>query len=366
MAKRTPLYDVHVAAGARMIEFGGWEMPVQYSGVLEEHRAVRSNAGIFDLSHMGELLVSGPDALPALQALTTNDLSLLQIGQAQYSLLCLPTGGVVDDIVIYRRPNDYMVVVNAANIAKDAAWLTSHLSGQVILENRSAETALIAVQGPAAAKIVEAVAGVKLDHLYAFEWTTAKIAGVEAVLARTGYTGEDGFELFLPTSAAQAVWHMLMEEGSPLGMVPVGLGARDTLRLEARLSLYGNDITESTTPLEAGLGYFVKLDKGEFVGRTALLAQKEQGLRRRLVGFVVKERGIPRHGYRLLAPDNTTIGEVTSGSFSPTLGKDIGLGYVTIEHASPGSQIQVDIRGKGRAAEVVQGRFVEARTRRRI
>jgi aminomethyltransferase len=365
MAKRTPLHGVHIAAGAKMIEFAGWEMPVQYTGVLEEHRAVRCAAGLFDLSHMGELVLSGPDALATVQAVTSNDASGLEPGQAQYSLLCRPEGGIVDDVLVYRRDRDYYLVVNAANVEKDTAWLSRHLQGRTSLTDLSAETALIAVQGPQAAAIVQQVTAANLADLYAFEWTAGDVAGHAAMISRTGYTGEDGFELFLPASAAQAAWQALLEAGKPLSLQPVGLGARDTLRLEARLTLYGNDIDESTTPLEAGLGYFVRFEKGDFIGRAALLAQKERGVERRLVAFVGRERGIPRHGYSLVSEAGEVIGKVTSGSFAPTLQRDIGLGYVQTAYAAPDTCIGVDIRGKVKPVEVIKGRFVQANMRRR-
>lgn len=365
MAKRTPLYDTHTKAGAKLIEFGGWDMPVQYSSVLEEHKAVRNRAGMFDLSHMGELLISGVDALSALQGVTTNDLSQLEVGQAQYNLLCRPDGGIVDDVLIYRRPGDYYVVVNAANIEKDVNWLKTHLQGQATLTDLSSETALIAVQGPLSGRIIQAVVSENISQLYAFEFMECTAAGIKAMISRTGYTGEDGFELYFSAEAAPALWQALTKAGAPLGMLPVGLGARDTLRLEARLTLYGNDIDDTTTPLEAGLSYFVKFDKGSFIGREALLAQKASGVQRRLVGFVVEGRGIPRHGYTLQSLEGENIGTVTSGSFAPSLEKDIGLGYVASQYAASGTRIQIDIRGKARPAEIVKGRFVESHTRRR-
>lgn len=363
--RRTPLFQQHADLGARMVDFAGWQMPVQYSGVLDEHRAVRSAAGIFDLSHMGELIVTGVQALNGLQAVTTNDLTHLAQGQVQYTLLCRPDGGIIDDVLIYRLDAGYMIVANAANVEKDARWLAEHLPAGAHLENRSGETALVAVQGPLAGKILQAVTPVNLATLYGFECVNGTVADVDTLISRTGYTGEDGFELYVRSFQAQAVWNALMRVGKPLGMVPVGLGARDTLRLEARLPLYGNDIDETTTPLEAGLGFFVRLSKGEFMGREALLRQKEAGVTRRLVAFMVEGRGIPRKGYPLLAPAGQEIGVVTSGSFSPTLGRDIGMGYVAMEYAEPGSGIQVSVRGKARPAEVIKGRFVPSNVRRR-
>jgi aminomethyltransferase len=364
--KRTPLYGVHVAAGAKVIEFGGWEMPVQYSGIIEEHRAVRQAAGIFDLSHMGEFTLDGPGAEAFLQEMTTNDVSKLAVGQAHYSMFCRPTGGIVDDILVYRRPNGFFIVVNGANVDKDFAWLTAHLPAQpdFQLRNISDETALIAVQGPKAAEIVQRVVDTPLDGIYYYRFAEGKANGFPAIISRTGYTGEDGVELYVENAAAEGLWAKLTEIGGPLGMVPVGLGARDTLRLEMAYSLYGNDLTDETTPLEAGLGWVVKMNKGDFVGRAALERQKETGVARKLVGFELAERGIARHGYRLAAPDGATIGEVTSGTFSPTLEKTVGLGYVKPEFAAAGSEIAVDIRGKLARATVVQVPFAESHVRK--
>jgi len=366
MSKRTPLYDIHVAAGARIIDFAGWQMPVQYTGVLEEHRGVRSRAGLFDLSHMGELFFSGPKALAALQQLTTNDVSLLTVGQAQYSLLCRDDGGIVDDVIIYRLNEGYMMVVNAANIDKDVAWISARLPAGATMEDRSDNTALIAIQGPSAAAIMQKCTEYPLDNLYAFEAAQAKIGDAEVLLSRTGYTGEDGFEVYIyDNTYASVIWESLMKAGEPEGLLPVGLGARDTLRLEARLTLYGNDIDETTSPLEAGLGFFIRFDKGDFIGRAALAAQKAEGLKRRLVAFNVAGRGIPRHGYALYSPSGAQIGQVTSGSYAPSLERDIGMGYVLTKFATPGSLIAVDVRGKARPAEIVKGRFMPANTRRR-
>lgn len=310
-------------------------------------------------------MVSGPDALQALQAVTTNDLSTLDEGRAQYSILCLPDGGIIDDILVYRLPEGYLLVVNAANTDKDIEWLRQHLKGDVRLEDRTPETALIAVQGPLAEAILQKLTSVALSELYSFEWTPGDVAGVPCMISRTGYTGEDGFELYFAAERAVDVWEALTEAGAPLGMVPVGLAARDTLRLEARLTLYGNDIDETTTPLEAGLGFFVKLEKPDFIGREALLAQREAGVLRRLVAFVMEGRGIPRSGYPIRDEQGNDIGVVTSGSFSPTLEKDIGMGYVQTSSANAGSRIFIDIRGKARPAEIIKGRFVQGHTRRR-
>lgn len=362
--KRTPLHDVHVALGARMIEFAGWSMPVQYTSVLAEHRAVRAGVGLFDLSHMGEFALEGPAAEESLQRLLTNDVASLPPGRAHYTLLLNEDGGVVDDVILYRLGADrFMLVVNAANTAKDREWIRSRLKGRIAMEDQSDETALLAVQGPRAEAVVSGLLGRDLSHLPGFAAEEVELDGVPVLLSRTGYTGEDGFELYCSSARAQRLWERLLEAGKGEGIVPVGLGARDTLRLEARYPLYGNELTEQTTPFEAGLGFAVKLDKGEFTGREALLAQKARGVARRLVGFEMVERGIPRKGYPLFAGERP-VGEVTSGSFSPTLERDIGLGYVAPEFAAPGSELEVEIRGQRKRAKVIQGRFVPIGTKK--
>jgi len=362
--KRTPLHDVHAALGARMIEFAGWSMPVQYTSVLAEHRAVRAGVGLFDLSHMGEFAFEGPSAEENLQRLLTNDVASLPPGRAHYTLLLNERGGVVDDVILYRLDaHKFMLVVNAANTAKDWDWIRSRLKGRVAMEDKSDQTALLAVQGPKAEAVVAGVLGRDLSHLPGFAAEEVELDGVPVLLSRTGYTGEDGFELYCTSDDAQRLWERLLEAGKADGIVPVGLGARDTLRLEARLPLYGNELTEETTPFEAGLGFAVKLQKGEFTGRAALLAQRERGVARKLVGFEMVERGIPRKGYPIFTGDRC-LGEVTSGSFSPTLERDIGLGYVASEFAAPGTDLEVDIRGQRKRAKVIQGRFVPAHTKR--
>ncbi|MGE5553798.1 MAG: glycine cleavage system aminomethyltransferase GcvT [Betaproteobacteria bacterium] len=360
--KRTPLHAEHQALGARFTPFGGWEMPVQYSGIVAEHTATREKAGLFDLSHMGEFFVTGPGAEAFLQRLTTNDLGRLAIGQAHYSMFLNPSGGVVDDIVVYRRAAGFMVVVNGANVAKDWAWIAAQGPGPgVKLRDATMETALLAVQGPKAAEIVTQVADQPLGEVYYYRFVEGKADGIPAIIARTGYTGEDGFELYVPAEEAPRLWRKLLAIGQPLGMVPVGLGGRDTLRLEMAYPLYGNDLTDATTPFEAGLNWVVKLEKGEFIGREALLQQQAEGVKRKLAGFVV-EGGVARHGYGLKALDGTAVGEVTSGSFSPTLGQNIGLGYLGADLSVEGKEIGVEIRGKAVPARVVRTPFVPART----
>ncbi|MBO8125618.1 MAG: glycine cleavage system aminomethyltransferase GcvT [Firmicutes bacterium] len=359
--KRTPLFHLHQAAGAKMIPFGGWEMPVQYSGILEEHRAVRQAAGIFDLSHMGEFYVQGPGAYDYLNRLLTNKLAKLEPGKAQYNLLCREDGGVLDDLILYRLDKEiFLVVVNAANIDKDWDWFQSHLpSAGVELINATDDTALIAVQGPHSEEILAKVTPVDVAGITPFTFQKGRVSGIDTLIAATGYTGERGFELYLDASEAETVWNKLLEAGSDLGLVPVGLGARDTLRLEMAYSLYGQELTVETTPLEAGLNFAVKLDKGDFIGRAALQKQAEEGIKRRLVGFKMIGRGVPRHGYEILNRNSEVIGAVTSGSFSPTLEENIGLGYVSVGEGQTGNHIWINIRNKAVEAEVVPLPFVK-------
>lgn len=365
--KRTPLYNLHVDAGARMVEFGGWEMPVQYTSLLAEHRAVRDSAGLFDLSHMGEIYFDGPDAKANLQRLLTNDVHALAPGRAHYTFICNEYGGIVDDVILYRLEDRYLLVVNAGNIDKDREWIRSRLQGRVSLDDRSAVTALLAVQGPSAEAIVRELTdaqSVNIAEMPSFAASTCKVGGGESLLSRTGYTGEDGFEIYCDASDAERLWATILTVGEKHGIVPVGLGARDTLRLEARLPLYGNDLSDETTPLQAGLGFAVKLDQGEFIGRDVLVKEKETGPKQRLVGFIMQERGgAPRHGYRVFYGDEP-VGEVTSGSFSPTLQKDIGMAYVPWEIGNPGTEIGIEIRNRKKTGIVHKGRFVQARTKK--
>ena len=356
MAQRTPLYDVHVRAGARIVEFAGWEMPVQYQGILAEHEAVRERVGLFDVSHMGEVVFRGPKALEALQRLFTNDLSRCADGQAQYGCLCRDTGGIVDDVVVYRRSaEDLLVCVNAGNRQKDFDWLHGHAFGADVA-NESDAWAQLALQGPRAAEALQRLTSVRLSSVGTYRFTNGEVAGIGCMVARTGYTGEDGFELFCPSERGPQLWAALMDAGRGEGIVPCGLGARDSLRLEMAYRLYGSDMDDTTTPLEAGLGWVVKLDKGEFVGRDALRKQKEGGLSRKLVGFTLTEAGIPRHGYAVLQ-DRKTVGTVTSGTRSPSLGTSVGLAYVPPGLAAEGSTFAVDIRGRAVAAKVVKTPF---------
>ncbi|AJY74114.1 glycine cleavage system aminomethyltransferase GcvT [Paenibacillus beijingensis] len=357
--KRTPIFPLYAdCKGARCIDFGGWELPVQFSGIQKEHEAVRRQAGLFDVSHMGEFNVTGPEAETFLQRMTTNDVSKLSDGQAQYTLMCHPDGGVVDDLLVYRlTPGSYMLVVNASNIDKDFAWLQEHLIDGVTLEDVSAETALIALQGPRAAEIMAKAAGADCGSLLPFHFVrNVDVCGVEALVSRTGYTGEDGFEIYVRSQRAPEVWKGLMSAGEPFGLVPAGLGARDTLRFEARLPLYGQELSPSISPLEAGVGMFVKLAKGDFIGRDALMKQREEGLPRKLVGIEMVDRGIPRTHYPVYAEDRL-IGEVTTGTQSPTLKRSLGLALISAEYAEAGTEVQVEIRGKRLKAVVVKTPF---------
>jgi aminomethyltransferase len=357
MAQRTPLYDTHVKAGARIVDFAGWEMPVQYSGILDEHEAVRTRAGLFDVSHMGEVIFRGPRAAEALGRLFTNDLRKLVDGQAQYGCLCRPTGGIVDDVIVYRRgTEDWLVCVNAGNRQKDFEWLRAGEGPGVTVKNESDDWAQLAVQGPKAAGLVQRLSKDDLLGVKTFHFRPAEVAGVSCLAARTGYTGEDGFELFCLPDKAGRLWDALLEAGRADGVIPAGLGARDSLRLESAYRLYGSDMDDDTTPLEAGLGWVVKLDKGDFIGRDALLAQKARGLSKKLVGFTLTERGIPRHGYQILR-DGKPAGVVTSGTQSPTLKIPVGLAYVPNDLAAEGSTFAVEIRGRAVAARIVKTPF---------
>lgn len=357
--RRTPLYGWHVRAGARMVPFGGWEMPVQYAGVIPEHRAVRTAAGVFDVSHMGEFRLAGPDALAVVNGIITHDAAALDVDQVLYTPMCREHGGIVDDLLVYRLGADrFQVVVNAANRAKDYAWFEAHCAGRrVTLEDVSLETGLIAVQGPRAEAVLGRVAETDLAGIGYYRCRQGvPVAGVPCLVSRTGYTGEDGFEVYCPWDAAPRLWEAILDAGRPEGAVPAGLGARDTLRLEARLLLYGNDIDETTTPLEAGLGWTVKWDKGDFVGRAALERQRAGGVPKKLVGFELVERGIPRHGYPI-HKDGTPVGTVTSGTFSPTLDKSVGLGYVPPGLAAVGTALEIIIRERPVRAVVVKTPF---------
>ena len=359
MLKKTPLNEIHRAAGAKMVPFCGWEMPVEYSGLIAEHNAVRKAAGLFDVSHMGELEVDGPGALGFLQRVTSNDVARLQEGQAQYSALPLPNGAPADDVIVYRRgPNRYMIVVNASNLEKDFRWLKDQGPRDCELRDRSSEFALLALQGPRAQEILQTLTPSPLDTVQYYHSIETEVAGQGLLLARTGYTGEDGFELFVSPEGAGPLWYALQEAGGEKGLVPVGLGARDTLRLEARMCLYGNDIDETTTLIEAGLGWIVCLEerKGDFIGRPVLEAQKKEGPSRRLVGFEMVGRGIARHGYPVHL-GTEEVGSVASGTFAPFLQKSIGLCYLPAARSAVGTSFDIEIRGNRVGARVVPTPF---------
>ena len=356
--RRTPLHAAHLAAGGRMVAFAGWEMPVQYTGVVDEHNAVRERAGLFDVSHMGELSVRGPRSLDLLQRITCNDVARLKPGRAHYNGLITPGGCFVDDLLIYKRDeNDYLVVLNAANVDKDIAWVRENVGDlDVELEDQSDVWALIALQGPRSVDILGRLTDEPIADLRYYRFLEGTVAGAPCLISRTGYTGEDGFEIYTPADGAEAIWNAALECGRPHGLVPAGLGARDTLRLEARMALYGNDIDETTTVLEADLGWIVKWKKGDFVGREALLRQREEGVPRKLVGFEMTGRAIARHGYAALH-DGVEVGRVTSGSFAPFLKKRIGMAYLPPKLGEPGTEFAVRIRDRAEPAVVVPTPF---------
>ena len=357
-AKRTPLYDRHVAHGGRLVAFAGWELPVQYAGLVKEHMAVRQQAGLFDVSHMGEARVRGSQAVDFLQHLTCNNVARLKTGRAHYSGLMTPQGCFHDDLLIYRLDeDDFLLVLNAANIAKDLAWMREHLGGfDAEVSDESERWALLALQGPQALAILEPLAAGPVADLTYYGFSRTGVAGANALVSRTGYTGEDGFELYVAAEDAGTVWDALIETGAARGLQPAGLGARDTLRLEAKMALYGNDIDDTTTPLEADLNWIVKFKKGDFIGRDALLQQRTEGIRRRLVGFELEGRAIARHGYDAVV-DGQTVGSVTSGTLSPFLGRRIGLAYLPMASCDVGAGFEVLVRGKPQAARVVETPF---------
>ena len=351
--RRTALHDRHVGAGGRMVEFAGWEMPVQYRGVIDEHRAVRASAGLFDVSHMGEIRVAGPGAEAFVQALTPNDVSKLTPGRAHYSALLNESGTFLDDLLVYRLAGEeFLLVVNASNAATDFAWVSSRLHDGLAVEDVSDRYALLALQGPEALAILSRLTSTALEEIRYYRFVRGEVAGREAIFSRTGYTGEDGFELYLDPADATEVWDRVLEAGRPEDLAPAGLGARDTLRLEAGMALYGHEIDATTTPWEAGLDWIVKLGQGDFVGRDALVAAREKELRHRLVGFEIVGRGIAREGHRFVS-DGREVGRVTSGTFSPTLEKALGMGYVEIAMAEPGTELGIDVRGREVPARIV-------------
>ncbi|HAP35479.1 MAG TPA: glycine cleavage system aminomethyltransferase GcvT [Bacteroidetes bacterium] len=357
--KRTPFYEFHKNAGAKIVPFAGYEMPVLYAGIMEEHKAVRNTVGVFDVSHMGEFYAKGPNALSFLQSITINDVSKLTPGKAQYSAMCFDDGGIVDDLLIYMlAEQSYMIVVNASNIEKDWEWMKKHCPSGVMFENKSDDTALLAIQGPKSLETMQKLTTANLSAIPYYHFVQGAVAGIEMIISRTGYTGELGFEIYFSNAHAEKIWNAIFDAGKEFGIVPIGLGARDTLRLEMGYCLYGNDIDQTTNPIEANLGWITKLNKGEFVAKSILEKTKADGPKRKLVGMMLNEKAVPRHGYALLV-NGKNIGVVTSGTFSPSLEKGIAMGYVDIPHTEVGSKIAIDVRGKMIDATVVALPFLK-------
>ena len=356
--KKTPLNEVHRKAGGKMVDFGGWEMPVQYSGVVAEHLATREKAGLFDVSHMGEIWVEGEDAIAFVNRLTTNDVTKLIDGQAQYSALTNETGGVVDDLLVYRfDEGKLLLVVNAGTTDKDWDWITSHKGDEnMTLTNASKDYCQIAIQGPRAVEIAQKLTDENLDEIKYYHFTVGRFDGVEAIISRTGYTGEDGFEIYADAEYAEQIWNKLLATGAEYGILPCGLAARNTLRLESAMSLYGHELSDQISPLEAGLSWICKLDKGDFTGREAMANLKEKGLQKKLVGFEMIDKGIARDEFDVYINDEK-VGGVTSGSPAPYLKKNIGLAFVPTEFAKTGQEIKIDVRGKKLAAQIVPTPF---------
>jgi aminomethyltransferase len=357
--KKTPLNAAHRELGGKMVDFGGWDMPVQYpAGVIEEHMATRTRAGLFDVSHMGEIWVEGEDAIPFINSITTNDVTKLIDGQAHYSALTNEKGGVVDDLLVYRfDEGKLLLVVNAGTTEKDWDWITSHDKGHnVTLTNASADYCQIAVQGPEAVDIVKSLTDTNLDEIKYYHFTTGRVDGVESIISRTGYTGEDGFEVYADAKYAKQLWKKFLEAGDSVGILPCGLAARNTLRLESAMSLYGHELSDEITPLEANLGWITKLNKGDFIGSDALKKKKEDGLARKIVGFEMTQPGIARDECDVYI-DDKRVGYVTSGSPAPFLKKNIGLAFLPVEFANDGQEIKIDVRGKHLSAKVVPTPF---------
>lgn len=359
--KRTVFYDIHKQLGAKLIEFGGFEMPVQYTSIIEEHKCVRNTVGVFDVSHMGEFFIKGPDALALVQKVTTNDASKLTSGKAQYSAMCYPDGGIVDDLLVYRDDKHFMLVVNASNIKKDFEWIQSNIGSlNVEVIDASDETALLAVQGPKSLETLQKLTKVILSEIPYYSFVHGQIAEIDCVISRTGYTGEIGFELYFKATSgnAEKMWNAIFEAGKTFGIKPIGLGARDTLRLEMGFCLYGNDIDQTTNPLEAGLGWITKFDKGDFIAKDVLLKVKQEGVKRKLVGLSLLEKAIPRHGYEIRSNGNS-VGTVTSGMMSPILEKGVGMGYISTHYAAVGTTVDIGIREKSVKAEIVKVPFIK-------
>ena len=372
--KKTPFYSIHQKLGAKIVPFAGYEMPVQYAGIVEEHKKVRSTVGVFDVSHMGEFFVKGNGALSFLQKVTVNDVSKLVPGKVQYSAMCYESGGIVDDLLVYMlTENSYMVVVNASNSDKDWEWMSRHCSKDVELENKSDETALLAIQGPQSLatlsrfldsastgfqKAEQKLTPANLSEMEYYSFISGTVANVEMIISRTGYTGELGFEIYFNAQHAEKIWNALFDAGKEFGIAPIGLGARDTLRLEMGYCLYGNDIDQTTHPLEAGLGWITKFSKQDFTAKPVLEKVKAEGLKRKLVGMTLEDKAIPRHGYAIVAA-GTHVGTVTSGTFSPSLEKGIAMGYVNVPYNEVGATVYIDVRGKLIKATVVDRPFFQ-------
>ena len=355
--KKTALHDVHVKLGAKMVAFAGFHMPIQYHSIREEHIRVRTTVGVFDVSHMGEIIIRGAKALDMVQKVTINDAAKLDVGQVQYSAMCYPDGGIVDDLLVYRFKDHYMLVVNAANKDKDFQWILQNKIDECEVEDISDQITQLAVQGKKSEETLQKLTNIDLAAVKYYWFVEGELAGVPMIISRTGYTGEPGFELYFANEHALKVWDAVMEAGREFEIEPIGLGARDTLRLEKKMCLYGNDIDETTNPIEAGLSWITKLDKGDFIGREALLKVKEEGPKRKLVAIVLEDQGFPRKGYKILK-DGKEIGQVTSGTVSPILNKGIALGYVSKEFSKVGTELSIDIRGKNVPAVIIKPPFV--------
>lgn len=358
--KTTPFTEKHIALGAKMHEFAGYNMPIEYSGIIDEHLTVCNAVGVFDVSHMGEFWVKGPNALAFLQQVTSNNVAVLPIGKAQYTCFPNEEGGIVDDLLVYHyEPEKYLLVVNAANIEKDWNWCVSHNTAGAELENASDRMAQLAIQGPKAMEVLQKLTSVNLSEIPYYAFTTGEFAGQkDVIISNTGYTGAGGFELYFYPEAGEAIWNAIFEAGAPEGIKPIGLGARDTLRLEMGFCLYGNDLSDTTSPLEAGLGWITKfVERKDFTARAILEKQKAEGLNRKLVGFEMIDRGIPRHGYELVNAEGEKVGEVTSGTMSPIRKIGIGMGYIQTAYATPGTEVFIDVRGRKLKAMVVKPPF---------
>lgn len=355
---RTPLFDVYKEHGGKTIDFGGWELPVQFSSIKEEHEAVRTKAGLFDVSHMGEFTLRGKGAEAFLQSILTNDVSKLKVGKAQYNIMCYPNGGSVDDLIIYKQgEDDFFICVNASNIQKDFTWMREHKPADLKLVNISDSIGQVALQGPLAVNTLQKITDVNLAEVSFFGFTNGKVTDVPSVIARTGYTGEDGFEIYAPADEIVKVWNAILEAGAEFGVLPCGLGARDTLRFEACLPLYGQELSADISPVEAGMGFAVKTDiEADFIGKSVLKEYKANGAPRKVVGVEMIDRGIPRHGYPVYSGDEL-IGEVTTGTQVPTSKRNIGLALLKTEHTAIGTQLEIEIRGKRLKAEVVPTPF---------